>query len=176
MDWSSQDVNWWTGLVWITCGLLWCFYQLFGLSFWWHPFTSIGEKVMECYISPNLMKKTNSSISWMVRGWAHFQQMFIFGWTIPLNIYFKPNPKTIEINWMDKMWKVLILNVFYSVQRSIFLKVTRAEGSYWNRAYMWPWSTKAVISNTGIFVAIANNTLYESKLSIFLLCQKSLGY
>ncbi len=41
---------------------------------------------------------------------------------------------------------------------------------------MWPWSTKAVISNTGIFVAIANNTLYGSKLSIFLLCQKSLGY
>ncbi len=34
------------------------------------------------------------------------------------------------------------------------------------------WSSKAVISNTGIFVAIANNTLYESKLYIFLLCQK----
>ncbi len=28
------------GLVWITCGLLWCFYQLFGLSFWRHPFTA----------------------------------------------------------------------------------------------------------------------------------------
>ncbi len=41
--------------------------------------------------------------------------------------------------------------------------------------HMWPWSTKAVISNTGIFVAIDNNTLYGSKL-IFLLCQKSLGY
>ncbi len=22
---SSQDVNWWTEVVWITCGLLWCF-------------------------------------------------------------------------------------------------------------------------------------------------------
>ncbi len=22
------------------CGLLWCFYQLFGLSFWRHPFTA----------------------------------------------------------------------------------------------------------------------------------------
>ncbi len=41
---------------------------------------------------------------------------------------------------------------------------------------MCPWSTKAVISNTGIFVAIDNNTLYGSKLSIFLLWQKSLGY
>ncbi len=37
---SSQDINWWTGEVWITCGLLWCFYQLFGLSFWRHPFTA----------------------------------------------------------------------------------------------------------------------------------------
>ncbi len=27
-------------LVWITCGLLRCFYQLFGLSFWRHPFTA----------------------------------------------------------------------------------------------------------------------------------------
>ncbi len=37
---SSPDVNWWTGVVWIICGLLWCFYQLFGLSFWRHPFTA----------------------------------------------------------------------------------------------------------------------------------------
>ncbi len=37
---SSPDVNWWSGVVWITCGLMWCFYQLFGLSFWWHPFTA----------------------------------------------------------------------------------------------------------------------------------------
>ncbi len=36
----SQDINWWTSVVWITCGLLWCFYQLFGLSFWRHPFTA----------------------------------------------------------------------------------------------------------------------------------------
>ncbi len=42
------------------------------------------------------------------------------------------------------------------------------------KGHICPWSTKAVISNTGIFVAIANNTLYGSKLYIFLLCQKSL--
>ncbi len=33
---------------------------------------------------------------------------------------------------------------------------------------------KSSYNNTGIFGAIANNTLYESKLSIFILCQKSL--
>ncbi len=37
---TSQDVNLWTGVVWIVCGLLWCFYQLFGFSFWRHPFTA----------------------------------------------------------------------------------------------------------------------------------------
>ncbi len=37
---SSQNLKWWSGVVWITCGLLWCFYQLFELSFWRHPFTA----------------------------------------------------------------------------------------------------------------------------------------
>ncbi len=41
---ASQDVNWWTGVMWITCGLLWCFNQLFELSFWWHPFTAEVSK------------------------------------------------------------------------------------------------------------------------------------
>ncbi len=35
---------------------------------------------------------------------------------------------------------------------------------------MWPWSTKAVISSTGIFVAIANNTLYGSQLAALRRC------
>ncbi len=37
---ASCAVNWWIGFMWITYGLLWCFYQLFGLTFWWHPFTA----------------------------------------------------------------------------------------------------------------------------------------
>ncbi len=37
-------------------------------------------------------------------------------------------------------------------------------------------STKAVLSRWGIFIVIAKNTLYGSKLYIFLLCQKSFGY
>ncbi len=41
---------------------------------------------------------------------------------------------------------------------------------------MWPWSTKAVLSRWGIFVAEAKNTLYGSKWLIMLLCQKILGY
>ncbi len=42
--------------------------------------------------------------------------------------------------------------------------------------YLWPWSTKTVLSHWGIIVEIANNTLYGSKWSIFIFCQKSLGY
>ncbi len=41
---------------------------------------------------------------------------------------------------------------------------------------MWPCSTKPVISRWGLFVAIVNNTLYWSKLMIFLSWQKSLWY
>ncbi len=45
------------------------------------------------------------------------------------------------------------------------------------QTHVWPRSTKPVWSRCrGIFVAIAKNTLYESKWAIFLLCQKSLEY
>ncbi len=37
---TSQDVNRWTWVVWITCALFWCFYHRFQLSFWRHPFTA----------------------------------------------------------------------------------------------------------------------------------------
>ncbi len=37
---TSQDIEWWTGAVWIsTRVLLWYFYK-FELLFWWHPFTA----------------------------------------------------------------------------------------------------------------------------------------
>ncbi len=47
---SSPDVNWWSGVVWIICGLLWCFYQLFGLSFWRHPFTAEHPLVSKWFL------------------------------------------------------------------------------------------------------------------------------
>ncbi len=83
---SSQDVNWWTGVVWITCGLLWCFYQLFGLSFWRHPFTAEHPLLSKWWHAAFLQicsdEETNSSTSRFAWGWAHFQ--LIFGWTLPL--------------------------------------------------------------------------------------------
>ncbi len=38
------------GLEWITCRLLWCFYQLFGLSFWRHPFTAEHTLMSMSYV------------------------------------------------------------------------------------------------------------------------------
>ncbi len=58
---ASQDVNWWTGVVWITCGLLWCFYQLFIHSFWRHPFTAEHPLVSKWYNDKfSKFKETNS--------------------------------------------------------------------------------------------------------------------
>ncbi len=76
---SSQDVNWWTGVVWITCGLLWCF-----LSAVWtliltapiHCRASIAETLMQWHISTNLMKKqTHRNLGWpeMSTLSAHFE-------------------------------------------------------------------------------------------------------
>ncbi len=71
---TSQDVNWWTGFVWITCKLLWCFYQLFKLSFWRHPFTAEDTLVRKQSFKICSNKETNSSTSWKAWGRVIFQQ------------------------------------------------------------------------------------------------------
>ncbi len=71
---TSQNVNWWTGVVWITCGLLWCFYQLFGLSFWRHPFTTEDLLVSKWRNATFLQiwsdEETNSTIRQNSRFWT----------------------------------------------------------------------------------------------------------
>ncbi len=75
---ASEHINWWNGVVWITCGLLWFLW----LSFWRHPFTAEDALVSKWCNAKFLQicsdEETNSSISWMAGGWAHFQQMFTF--------------------------------------------------------------------------------------------------
>ncbi len=86
---TSQDVDWWTGVVWITC-LLWCFYQLFGLSFWRHPFTAEDPLVSKwCnaeFINICSDKETNVSTTHLGRpeGKYIFSKIVVFGWTIAL--------------------------------------------------------------------------------------------
>ncbi len=73
------------GLEW--CGLLWCFYQQFGLSFWRHPFTAEDPLLSKWWNATFLQiwwkKQTHLYLGWP-KGGTHFQQIFIFEWTIPL--------------------------------------------------------------------------------------------
>ncbi len=58
MDWITCDYI----VVWITCRLLWCFYQLFGLSFWRHPFTASDVTTHFSKYSP--MKQIHLYLGW----------------------------------------------------------------------------------------------------------------
>ncbi len=67
---GSHDDNWWTGTAWITCGLSWCFYQLFGLSIWRHPFIAedplMSKWCNAIFFQTCSDEETNSSASWMI--------------------------------------------------------------------------------------------------------------
>ncbi len=61
---SSQDVDWWTGVVWIIVMFLSAVWTLI-LTAPIHCRAFIAEQAMQCYISPNLMKKqTHLHIRW----------------------------------------------------------------------------------------------------------------
>ncbi len=85
---ASWDVNWWTGVVWIIVMFLSAVWTLI-LTAPIHCRGSIGEQVMECYVSPNLfwLKNQKTSKSWVTWGWLNFQQIVIFGQTFPLSTY-----------------------------------------------------------------------------------------
>ncbi len=58
------------GVVWVTYGIFWCFYQLFGLSFCWHPFTVEDPLVGMCCNAKFLQicsnEETSSPTTWML--------------------------------------------------------------------------------------------------------------
>ncbi len=73
----------------------WCFklmfYQLLELSFWRHPFTTKDSLVsMWCNAAFHQIcsdEEINSCTSWMAWGWVNFQQIYILGWTITLQLF-----------------------------------------------------------------------------------------
>ncbi len=84
---ASQDFSWWTGVMWVTFGLLWCFHQLFGLSFWRHSFTAEDLLMSKwCYIYINLKKQTHLHLRW-----PEGEYILISGWTIPLILQPEPD-------------------------------------------------------------------------------------
>ncbi len=71
--------------MWIPSELLWCFYQLFGLSFWRHPFTAEDQLVSKWCNAKFLQ------INYILDGLrvSKFGDNFLFlgggGWTISLS-------------------------------------------------------------------------------------------
>ncbi len=102
---TSQGVNWWTGVVWITVintsGLI--------LTAPIHCRASIGEQVMYCYISPNLFWWRNKLI-YILDGLrvSNFQQIFIFEWTIILIIqWFSKDSIYFIMKGVIKYWHLM---------------------------------------------------------------------
>ncbi len=75
---SCFALNWWNGVVWITYELLWCFYQLFGLSFWRHPFTAED---------PLVSKWCNAEF--IVAAVTLFLNLFISIWALCCKSYYR---------------------------------------------------------------------------------------
>ncbi len=106
---TSQDINWSTGFMLITGGLSWCFYQLFGLSFWRHPFTAEDPLVSKWCNAEFLQicsdEERNTFTSWMTWGQVHFQQIFIFGWTVPFNDHISYSKKGSIKPYSNFLWQ-----------------------------------------------------------------------
>ncbi len=71
---ALQDVNWWTRVTLISCGLMWCFYQQFGFSFWRHPFTAEDHwwESNDPFLQICSNEETNSFKSWVAWRWVNF--------------------------------------------------------------------------------------------------------
>ncbi len=130
---TSQEEYWWTGL-------LLCFYQLFGLSFWRHPFTA--EDPLACkscnakFIQNCSHEKTNSSTSWMAWGWLNFRVNYSFnlmqmelgcvGWK------YNPNESFIHLQWTYSQ------HFFLSEPKPIRTKQNNIlNGLYFNPSQPW---------------------------------------
>ncbi len=74
------------------CGLLWCFYQLFGLSFWRHPFTAEDPLVSKWSNATFLQicsdEETNSNAH---LGWSEGESTFSAVFQLWMNCSFKVN-------------------------------------------------------------------------------------
>ncbi len=82
----SQDVNnWWTGVVWIIVMFLSAVWTLI-LTAPIHYIVSIAERVMKCFISPNLFPWRNKII-------------YIYMSTISANVHFWLNSYSNPLKW-----------------------------------------------------------------------------
>ncbi len=129
------------------CVIVICFYQLYVLSFWWHPFTAedpsnvVMYDIMLNFSKSAKWKKTNSSTSWMA---VHFQKILIFVWSISLtlahinkccqNVFISNCISSVTLHWWKEVTvsfknikNVLVINFWTIVYRSVFCCQWKAE-------------------------------------------------
>ncbi len=90
------------GLEW--CGLLWCFYQLFGLSFWRHPFTAEHPLVSKWRNATFLQiwwrKQTHLHLGWpegeFISANLHFWVNYSFKWVYDFISYYYSLYETVD--------------------------------------------------------------------------------
>ncbi len=81
---ASQDVNWWTGVVWIILMFLSSVWTLI-LTAPIHCRGSIGEQEMQCYISPNLFQWTNKlHLGWPEAEWIFSTFSFLVNYSFSM--------------------------------------------------------------------------------------------
>ncbi len=104
---TSLDANWRTGVVWITCGLLWCFNQLFGLSFWRHPFTAEHPLVSK-WCNAEFLHLCSAVETHLHLGWPEgeyiFSKCFTFVRTFPLKYPRLHNVSTAQFSWCGETY------------------------------------------------------------------------
>ncbi len=97
---TSQDINWWTEVLWIVI-----FYLALILTAHIHCIAAFGEQVMQCYISSKLFQW--SKLIYILDGLMEstFSADFIFGRTIPSVNKFLVSFK---MEHHPKIWQALI--------------------------------------------------------------------
>ncbi len=81
---TSQNVNWWTAVMWITCELLWCFYQLFELILT-APIHSRGF-INELNFSKSVLIKKQIHLQWCEKVFAPFLIFHFFACLSHFNV------------------------------------------------------------------------------------------
>ncbi len=127
------------GLEW--CGLLWCFYQLFGLSFWRHPFTAED---------PLLSKWCNATF---ILFWWRNKLVYIWG---RVHVHFCDFYLQAACRFSDPpLWPVHQLN------RCFLPQVSQVRSSFWT-FYQGSW-TPHLHWDLGLFWVV----LHLLRLSVF---------
>ncbi len=99
------------------------FYQLFGLSFWRHPFTAEDPLSKPCNAKLLQIVSNEETNSTTLRMALQFSEMFIFRWTITLNnmpllllllLFYVYSQQLFRCSKWQLIFKVLYLNIVYT--------------------------------------------------------------